>query len=414
MTKTALARPRYTTSYVSQIESGKRRPSGEALSFFAGKLGVAPQFLATGIPEDLEQSLRYQLEEARRELRDGVLEEALRAATPVVAQTRQYGIASLEARALAISGEALVRQGRIREGIEAFEEALEKDLPVHEAGAAVSWLARAYRSVGDLTYAAEVVDSFLARDHGPLEPWVAAELQAVLLSIYYERGDVLRAERAARRALAAADQGAPPEIRANACWDASRVFAEARRWDEALDLATRARIIMEELRDHRQVARLHNAYAYICLEADPPRADEAALHLDRAESLLIDDLTSGGELAYVHTERARVALLQGRPDEAVAFCNRSLAEVGEDDLEAARCLFVKGQALAALGRVGRAADAFREAVVVFGDHGARQQEALCWREIGELELAKGDTASAVKALRAGLQTLGPTRPSLLP
>ena len=275
----------------------------------------------------------------------------------------------------------------------------------------MSWLARAYRSVGDLTYAAEVVDSFLGKaDQGPLEPWVAAELQAVLVSVYFERGDVLRAERAARRALVAADQGAPPEIRANACWDASRVLAEAKRWDEALDLATRARIIMEELDNRRQVARLHNAYAYICLETDPPRLEEAESHLSRAEALLVEQSATPGDLAYVHTERARVALLRSRPQEAVRLCDRALAEVGSDELETARCLFVKGQALAALRERPEASEIFRRAAVLFGDRGARQQEALCWREIGELELAKGDTDAAVKALRSGLQALGPPRP----
>jgi tetratricopeptide (TPR) repeat protein len=415
LTQTALARPRYSVSYVSQIEAGRRKPSTEAMSFFAGKLGVTPNFLATGVPEDLEESLRYQLEESRRGFREGRLEDAVTTVEPVIAQARQYGLGPLVARSLAVKGEALVREGRLKEGIETFEEALEGELSAHDSALAVSWLARAYRSYGDLTYAAEVVDRFLTKDdQGPLEPWVVAELQAVLLSIYYERGDVLRAERAARRALSAADQGAPPEIRANACWDASRVFAEAKRWDEALDLATRARIIMEELDNRRQVARLHNAYAYICLETDPPRADEAATHLARAESLLLEESAPSVELAYVHTERARVALLQGRPDEAVTLCDQSLAEVGSDDLETARCLFIKGQALTAVGRAEEAAETHRQAVQIFGGHGARQQEALCWREIGELELAKGDTESAVKALRAGLQALGPPRPALLP
>src|SRR5919198_3266777 len=71
LTKTALAKPRYTVSYVSQIESGRRTPSAEALEFFAGQLGVSPDFLATGIPEDVEEHLRYRLEEARLGVRQG-------------------------------------------------------------------------------------------------------------------------------------------------------------------------------------------------------------------------------------------------------------------------------------------------------------------------------------------------------
>ena len=53
LTKTALAKPRYTVSYVSQIEAGRRVPSPEALAFFAGQLGVTSDYLATGVPEEI-------------------------------------------------------------------------------------------------------------------------------------------------------------------------------------------------------------------------------------------------------------------------------------------------------------------------------------------------------------------------
>jgi len=43
LSKTALAKPRYTLSYVSQIEAGRRTPSAEALAFFAERLGVSPR-----------------------------------------------------------------------------------------------------------------------------------------------------------------------------------------------------------------------------------------------------------------------------------------------------------------------------------------------------------------------------------
>src|SRR5438093_7040309 len=71
LTGAALAGPRYTPSYISQIESGRRSPSPEALAFFAGRLGVSPAYLATGVPEGIEASLRYGLEEARATLREG-------------------------------------------------------------------------------------------------------------------------------------------------------------------------------------------------------------------------------------------------------------------------------------------------------------------------------------------------------
>ena len=41
--------------------------------------------------------------------------------------------------------------------------------------------------------------------------------------------------------------------------------------------------------------------------------------------------------------------------------------------------------------------------------GARQQEAACWREIGEMDVAAGDSEAALVALREGLTALDPQR-----
>jgi tetratricopeptide (TPR) repeat protein len=409
LTKTALARPRYTVSYVSQIESGRRSPSPEALAYFAERLDVSPSYLASGVPEGAELRLRFDLEDARLALRDDRLEEAEKTADTVLEESERFGLATVRSKAKVVAADVRMRTDRVREAIDLYEEALEAALPEPERGVVTAALARAYRRVGDLSYAAEIIEAFLnRRDHGPLEPGVAADLQTVLVSIYFERGDIVRAERTAARAMAAADQDTSPEIRARTYWDASRVLAEAGRWEEALDLVTRARALLEHLDDRRRLARVFNATAFICLESDPPRTLEAAAHLDRAEALL-DGAGIGADLAYVLTERARIALLEGRFESAVSHAERSAAAAGQDDLEAGRALYVMGRALGELGRRREARATFREAAARFEKHGAHQQEASCWRELGELELVEGDLAAAVDALRSGLQALVPER-----
>lgn len=409
LTKTDLARPRYTVSYVSQIEAGRRTPSPEAMAFFAARLGVSASYLATGIPEDAEPRLGYLLEEANRARRAGRHAEAEEATRSVLAEAEGYGLARLRARALVALGDALASQGRMREAIDRYEEALEGDLPEPQAGLAVAALAKAYRSVGDLAYAAELAESHLARSSGrPQDPGVVAELQALLVSVSFERGDMVRAERAARYALAAAEAGASPEARATAYWNASRVAAELRRWDEALDLASRARTLLEEADDRRRLARIHNAYAFICLEREPPLLEAAREHLDRAEALLTE-VGAPDDLAYVLTERSRLALLERRPGDALEHARRARAQTLHDELEVARARFLEGRALAALGKARPAREALREAAALFEKQGARQQQAACWRELGELDLAEGDVEAAVEALRAGLAALDPRR-----
>jgi tetratricopeptide (TPR) repeat protein len=408
LTSTALAAPKYTVSYVSQIEAGRRVPSKEALSFFAERLGVSARYLATGVPDGIEFSLRYHLEAARHEV-EGRPKEAEGILRRLMAQADQYGLSRLHSLAQAALGDALRSQRQMREAIDAYEQALGGDLPERERGMAVGGLARAYRSVGDLTYAADVVETHLSRQaFRPLDPTVATDLQSVLISIYFERGDIIKAERAARRALDAADGSLSPEVRAIAYWHASRVLAETRQWEEALELASRARILLEEVDDRRRVGRLHNAYAFICLEQEPPRVDDARRHLELAESILVE-ASSGDDLATVFTERSRLALLEEQPSEALDHAERALSHAATDELEVARSLFLKGRALAMLGRRAESRDALQEAAALFEQQGARQQQASCWRELGELELAAGDVPSAVEALRAGLAALDPRR-----
>ena len=62
LTITALAEPGYSASHVSQIESERRRPSPAALEFLAEQLGVSARYLRTGIPDDGDVRLAYEVE----------------------------------------------------------------------------------------------------------------------------------------------------------------------------------------------------------------------------------------------------------------------------------------------------------------------------------------------------------------
>src|SRR2546423_2058387 len=89
LTSTALAEPRYSVSYVSQIERGFRRPSREALRYFSRRLGVSPEFLETGVPDELPLRLRYELEQAEKDLTEGSFPEARQKAEAVLAEAEE-------------------------------------------------------------------------------------------------------------------------------------------------------------------------------------------------------------------------------------------------------------------------------------------------------------------------------------
>jgi tetratricopeptide (TPR) repeat protein len=165
---------------------------------------------------------------------------------------------------------------------------------------------------------------------------------------------------------------------------------------------------MEAIEDRARVSYLHTASAFLCLEADPPGLDEARSHLDAAETILSEfDLPA--YLAYVYSERSRLEFLEGRPGEALNLAERAIDLQSSDNLEQARALFLKGRALADLDRGNESRAAFNEAAETFARLGARQQQASCLREIGELDLADGDVDSAVAFFREGLELIDPRR-----
>src|ERR687883_1190723 len=49
LTQTDLAGDRFSKEYVSQIERGKTRPTGETIEWLAARLGVDQSFLETGV-----------------------------------------------------------------------------------------------------------------------------------------------------------------------------------------------------------------------------------------------------------------------------------------------------------------------------------------------------------------------------
>src|SRR5438034_10697545 len=98
LNKTALARPRYTVSYVSQIESGRRTPSPEAMEFFAERLGVTDRLQEPGILDGLDTDLGYIFEEARQAQLARDLNRVEQIMREFAAQAEQYTMDHLHAR----------------------------------------------------------------------------------------------------------------------------------------------------------------------------------------------------------------------------------------------------------------------------------------------------------------------------
>ncbi|HEX7464833.1 MAG TPA: helix-turn-helix transcriptional regulator, partial [Actinomycetota bacterium] len=163
MTQRELASPNYTHAYVSTIEAGRRRPSREAVEYFASKLGVGADELLTGRPPDLAAKLQLRLQEARHALSDGRIEQGSESMRAVAKEAKRFGLTSIEAKAEEGIGLGLERLGR-PDGALAHYERAEKILRNEAPTAlvdAVAGKARCLHSLGDVRYAIHLLESLL-------------------------------------------------------------------------------------------------------------------------------------------------------------------------------------------------------------------------------------------------------------
>src|SRR6476659_8761118 len=123
LTQTELAGDRFSKEYVSQIERGKTRPTGETIAWLASRLEVDAGYLANGVSTDERGRVEATLTRAEALVEAHRHEEAVgefERVRPAVAAT---GASELEARLL--SGEAWARmhQGELREAMDLLTRA---------------------------------------------------------------------------------------------------------------------------------------------------------------------------------------------------------------------------------------------------------------------------------------------------
>src|SRR5438309_3619253 len=163
LTQAELASPKYTHSYVSTIEAGRRRPSRRALEHFAGRLGVSTEELETGLPPDLEHRLELRVQQARIDLSAGRLDDAHEALAKVRRDVKRARLTRIEAKIEEALGLWRERGGKPEEALEHYqraEELLRSEPPTMRADA-VAGKARAFQALGDVRYAVHVLESLL-------------------------------------------------------------------------------------------------------------------------------------------------------------------------------------------------------------------------------------------------------------
>jgi tetratricopeptide (TPR) repeat protein len=422
LTQTQLGAPEVTVSYVSRIESGRRRPDPRVLDAFAGRLGVSVEELLAGPAPDGptsadDQELRLSVDFVALSLELGDAGEALKEAERLLADPDASP--ALAERLRFLRGRALEALGRLDEAVQAYEQLLAAHPEGAFAMASGIALSRCYREWGDLGRAISVGERLLASiaERGLACGDEAIQLTVTVAAAYHERGDVTYAVRLCREAVAVAEQSGSPRSRAAAYWNASIMEIESGAVDRAVALASRALALLGEDADALNLARLRAELGSMQMQLDPPELDEAVANLTAAAEQMA--LSGAGTIDRLRNDvaLARAALMSGDLTRAQRIAEEVVEHAPADaPLLAADARTLQGQAAAEGGDLDAAAALYRQAVHIMTGVGADREAAQLWLELATLLESVGEDDAARQAYRSAAVSAGlrvRTRPTSL-
>lgn len=406
LTQKDVGHPRYSAAYVSMVEAGRRSPSPRALAHFATTLGIDADHLVTGRPPDIEALLELRLQEGRAALYKGLPLVAQEAFDQVEKEAAGYNLVRLQAKAVVGMGRLVERQGQLERALEHFERAeqLLASEPLPLRADAVAGRARCHRGLGDVRYAAHLLESFRfgLLEKGLPDPAALMRANSQLVGRYLELGLNDRAAEVAEEALSLASQVDDPEQVATMHVNVARELLRQGRVDDALTSLDRAEQIYDSLNWPVEVARARVARGIVSRQQGDLAQSAAEL---RQALVLLPTEGAARDRSRCLCELAETRLAEGDRNEAIAFLEEADSLLKEGD--------VAEQALVShnLGRCWIPDDPLvaekylRRAIELFDRAEQPLQSAVIMRDLGDLLLSTGRLDDARDTYREGLTRL---------
>jgi transcriptional regulator with XRE-family HTH domain/Tfp pilus assembly protein PilF len=412
LTQSELAGDRFSKEYLSQIERGKTRPTGETLAWIAERLGVDASYLQTGQSWNEYAEVEAAVTRAEAAVEGQQYDDALAALDGL-----QYSpeARELEFRGLLAESWARMYHGELRPALELLVRARE----LSELGV-FSDVERAdvlYR-MGVCRYKLTSINTAQTLLSEALQLADRSEVPCDRLRshILEWRSRCSRRQRdfeAARedieRALELAERLDDSLTVAHVTFQASIVAERNGQWLRARTLAERAKELYEAHGDRLNLGRMLNNLGGLNFLLGKP--EDAIGYLKRAFSVALevgseaDAAQAVSSLAQVHLgagdwglaeEQARHALelLEGRAD--------FLDEIGNTQI-------VLGRALLEQDRLDEAQHAFAEAELSLAQLSSASHRAIAWTAQGDLASRRGDDSAAAALFRRAAEALQDVR-----
>lgn len=410
LTQGEAAGDQMSTAYISRIEAGQRRASADLLVALANRLGCDPEELLAPDEEVAAREhvarLTLELDYAELDQRTGQADSALARVESILAESDVPQELVLKARFL--RGQALESVGRLPAAIKAFEDVVAASGDAMFRIRALLALSRCYREEGDLTRACDIGDRAAelvnaSELNGSAE---GVQLAVTVAAAHFERGDVNHALRMCERAVQSAEDLGSPLARASAYWNSSMMHQMQGNIIDALPLAQKAVVLLEQTHDARNMSRLRTQLGLIQLSMDPPEVEGASFNFEQARVEMEFNEASPYDRGRNDLGRARCRLLIGDAEEAEQIAEDCFETVRETNLMlSAEALFIIGQVAASREDRDRAVAMFRRALVVLDGVGADREAAQLWFELANLLQEYGAVEDAIEAFRrAGAST----------
>jgi tetratricopeptide (TPR) repeat protein len=410
LTQKQLAEPQYTHAFISSIEAGRRRPSDEAVRYFAARLGVSSEELLTGRSPDVAEKLELDLLAARKSVSAGALPEAEQTFNRVATLAARNELPRL--RSKAVEGLALcaLHAGAVEVALERYEraESILASEPVTARVDAVSGQAKCLRMLGDLSYAIYLLERALEiiNREGLSDPSALLRIHASLVPPYFESGAYAKASQAASEALKLASHAPNHELIGDMHMNVARVFLSQGNVEEAKSSLRRAEEIFTEGELQTETAHCHLALGFVLsreAEYEGAREEfERAIDAFKSARSVIDEANASIELARVerlagddyralHLLESSIALLAGGADVpmlAAAHRELGLCRIDEDPTAAEKEI--------------------RTAIELYERAGEQMDLAATYRILGDLLHRQGDARGGCEAFRAGILAIEST------
>lgn len=411
LTQSQLAASRFSKQYVSQIERGHLRPAAGTLAWLADRVGVDPQYLATGVDT--------------RE-RDRIESVVVRGEAAVEAHDYDEAIALLAGVAEGLPSESTAD--------------LELRALLAEAWARM-YIGEMHRALPLLARAREIVErpSFSDVDR--------AEVLFRLGCCRYRMASVSTAMALLNEALELAERSGIPcdRLRSRIFGWRSRCYRRQRDWEAAREDVERALELAEALDDRRATA---DAYFLGALVAERRGQWLAARTYAERAKLLYEEIQDRANTGKLLTTLGGLTFLLGRPEESVPLFKQAFSvalEVGSDadaaqavsslaqvhlrtgevelaeeqarhalELLAGRVDFIDeignaqlvlGRSLLEQGRLDDAEVTFRAAEESFDQLSSASHRAAAWTAQAELAVRRGEKEAAIRLYQRAVEAL---------